>query len=364
MNKNINVLEVINSLKPTGGAETFAINLCLAMNKKVNLKVAILFNEHTKAFIDTLEQNNIEYFFLEKKKGIDFKCAKRLKDIIIKHNIHFIHTENNALITTYLATRKNNLRKKVVILHTIHTLPGLEGGKISNYLMKHIFRKKIAIPVNIIDDDNVKKYYKLQYVPVIENGVDISKFANTNELKNRKTDLVMFARFEEQKNHALAIKIFETVIKKVKNFKAVLYGSGSLKPEIEKTIAEKGLSESIILAGQVDNRKIPEILSNAKISFLCSVWEMKSISIIEALSSGCIMLASDCLGNKTIINDGVNGFLISNEFPEKYSDKIIDIITCPNKYQQISYNAVESSKKYSIDQTAEEYLKLFVENAK
>ena len=127
----INVLEVISSLKPVGGAETFAVNFCVALSKKVNLHVAILYDVCTDSLVKTLKNNGIGYTFFHKKKGIDLKCAKLLSKFIVDNKIEYIHTENNALITTYLALKKIKQCKRIPILHTIHTVPGLEGGKIS-----------------------------------------------------------------------------------------------------------------------------------------------------------------------------------------------------------------------------------------
>lgn len=364
MDKKITILEVISSLKPIGGAETFAVNLSVALNKKVNLHVAVLYDEANDSFLSTLKNNGINVSFFHKKRGVDINCAKLLREFIIKNDVRFIHTENNALITTFLAIRKKQLYKKITVLHTIHTLPGLEGGKISDLLMKYIFRNKYAIPVNIIDDDNVKKYYGLDYVPLVENGIDCSRFESTIPLTKRTTDLVMFARFTEQKNHKLAVEIFEKIVRKNENFRAYLYGVGPLKETIKELVKDKNLTQNVLIKDSLPNSEIPKILSNAKISFLCSVWEMKSIAIIEALSSGCVMVASNCVGNRTIIDDGKNGFLVANDSVDNYVKLIDDIINNPSSYQNIADNAVTSSKKYSIDFTAEAYIKLFLENKK
>ena len=355
----MNVLEVISSLKPVGGAETFAVNFCVSLSKKVNLYVAILYDDFTNSLVNTLKNNGINFTFFHKKKGIDFKCAKLLSKFIIDNKIEYIHTENNALITTYLALRKNKQCKRIPVLHTIHTVPGLEGGRISNLFMKHIFRNKIATPVNIIADDNVKNYYKLSYVPVVENGIDLSRFDSSIPLDKRTSDLVMLARFSEEKNHIFAIDVLGEVIKKIPSFSAYLYGFGELKETIQNLIKSKSLENNIHVLDSVPNEEVPNILKKAKISLLTSLREMKSLSIIEALASGCILVVNDCVGNRTIIENDNNGYLVSIDDKNKYVNRIVDIVTNPSKYKKISQNAVASSKQYSIDKCVKNYLNIF-----
>ena len=99
------ILEVISSLYPMGGAETFATNLCVEISKIAKLKVVILYQKNRDFFISKLKENNIDVVILDRKGHIDLKNAKQLREIILDFKPDVIHTENNALIQTFSFTK-------------------------------------------------------------------------------------------------------------------------------------------------------------------------------------------------------------------------------------------------------------------
>ena len=138
------ILEVISSLYPMGGAETFATNLCVEISKIAKLKVVILYQKNRDFFISKLKENNIDVVILDRKGHIDLKNAKQLREIILDFKPDVIHTENNALIQTFLALRKTKYKNKINIFHTMHLIPEQEcSNPLVRMMYKHILKTKL-----------------------------------------------------------------------------------------------------------------------------------------------------------------------------------------------------------------------------
>ena len=120
---NMRILEIISSLNPVGGGETFAVNLCRELNKISKLRVVVLYENHNDYFDKRLKEKNIDVVFLNKKAHIDFKNFKELRKIIIDFKPDVIHTENNALIPVYFSTFFPLGFKKPMVFHTMHLAP-------------------------------------------------------------------------------------------------------------------------------------------------------------------------------------------------------------------------------------------------
>ena len=106
---------------------------------------------------------------------------------------------------------------------------------------------------------------KEQFQSVIKDGkayyVDTTnEIAGENSTPNEallppenSINFVTMGRLSSEKNCINLLKAFEEVHKSHKNTTLTFIGSGDLKGELKRTIAEKGLSNCVILAGQLKN---------------------------------------------------------------------------------------------------------------
>jgi glycosyltransferase involved in cell wall biosynthesis len=67
-----------------------------------------------------------------------------------------------------------------------------------------------------------------------------------------------------------------------------------------------------------------------------------SWSMLEALATGCLIVASDTAPVTEVIEDGVNGLLVNFFSPQQISDRIIEALDNPDSMAQIRRNARET----------------------
>jgi galacturonosyltransferase len=120
------------------------------------------------------------------------------------------------------------------------------------------------------------------------------------------------------------------------------------------------LPDNIIALGFTS--RVPEILSQSDCLILPSFHEGLSYATLEAMASGCIVIANNIPGIQCLIKSNVNGFLIVNNELVKYGEVLTEIFTNLNAYRfLIQSNAINTSKEYSREIFLKFYLKFLNE---
>ena len=84
--------------------------------------------------------------------------------------------------------------------------------------------------------------------------------------------------------------------------------------------------------------------------------------LIEAMACGVPVVSFDCEnGPRSIITDGVDGFLISPFNVEAFAEKVILLMKNENLRREMCENARHSAAKYDIDIVGQQWKQLFDE---
>lgn len=357
---DMKVLEVISSLAPTGGGETFAVNLSCELSSRVDLAVVVLHRNNKSFFINRLKEKGIEPIILNKKGHLDSKNIKQLRKLILNFKPDVIHTENNAIISTYLALNKTKLKHKINVFHTMHLLPEKECNNfVLRFLYKHIFKKSNFIPVGITEQlANISKvFYKRNNVPFVNNGSNLENFKNNKELQKRKYDVVVVGRFSREKNHRFLLNSFKELSKTHPNVKIALVGGGELFEDIKKLSSELKLDSYVEFKGVMSDPS--SIVNDSKIITLGSLYEANPLTLIEGMSSGCIVVANAVGGIPEIVKDKKNGFLYNTNDMKSYVTILCNVLDNIDEFTEMSECNSKYAQNYSMKNCAKEYLNLF-----
>ena len=203
------------------------------------------------------------------------------------------------------------LGKKYVINYGYNysSFANIEEKPVQSYLYK-LIEKPILLLADavIVTSKEIKKDLenkipkKLYLIP---NGVDTKLFKPSPPKKNNLLDLLFIGRLEKQKN---ILQLLEAV--KLLNIKTKLrlFGDGSQKKEIIKTIKKLKLNASV--NKPVDYSKIPSLLNSTDIFVLVSKEEGNPKILMEAMSCQKAVLASKVTGIEEIITNGKYGILV------------------------------------------------------
>ena len=175
-------------------------------------------------------------------------------------------------------------------------------------------------------DRLLAQHYKLKYdnnLHVIHNGI-ASIIGQTDGGETSIIQLVMVARFTNQKDHAIVLQSLQRIDR---NVQICLVGDGPTRPMIERLAEQLGISDRVKFFGWRDD--VHEVLANANIYVLASNWEGLPISLLEAMRAGLPIVASDVGGVREVIVDGETGFLVDRGDVVMLCDKLQQLVSDP-----------------------------------
>lgn len=178
----------------------------------------------------------------------------------------------------------------------------------------------------------------------------------------KKEDVIISAsRLEEQKNLPMLIEAFSRLEKEYPTYRVDIYGVGGHKDNIQKIINDKGLVHKIVLKGLVID--VIQRVASSNIFVLCSNFEGFSNALVEAMCAGtaCIATDSPTYGNREIIEDGKNAFLIPVNDVDALTEKLKILMDNEKLRVEMGRNAKTLYDKTNSDVIADQWEKYIVE---
>ena len=139
--------------------------------------------------------------------------------------------------------------------------------------------------------------------------------------------------------------MFNEIAKKFPNIEFTWIGDGMQKNKLT--------SPNINITGWKSRKEVLRNLNDNDIFILTSLWEGLPISLLEAMYMKKICIVSNVIGNRDVIQDGVNGYIANNidDFIRTINDLIssrdvVSIKENANKVVINEFNAVDMIEKY------------------
>lgn len=372
--KTIKLLVLLKTLD--GGTGTFVRDLLTIRNNTL-FKVICLERSNIRS------TKNISFFanneLYPDQYVVSGKLIVRLfKEFLWFKNICKTHSPNIILTIDahclLLATAcKPFLSSKIKLIATIHNnLEAVVKHKVPPHLRIFINRL-ISKALNRADRvvcvskglaENLFMKYELHTKPkVIYYGLS-HKYADNAVLKpkklvnSRKKIILSVGRFVAQKDFTTIIKAFGLVINRMKNLELWLVGDGPEKQELKELVSKLRLNGKVKFLGW--QQELLPIYRKADIFVFASNWEGFGYVILEAMSQGLPVIATDTNFGPREIIDNKYGILINkNSFI--LANIVIDLLSNTNKHLLFSRRAIQRISKFKISKMLTKYLSFFYE---
>lgn len=330
----INILHLIPTSGP-GGAEKLLIDIVSSLNKEKYHSVVGMLN--TGWLTKKIEEAGVDIRIIKSGGSIDYLLLNQLIKIIRLENINIIHS--HLLDMNFYAA----LSSKITNTPLVCTEHG-DVHHTSKKSWKNILKAKIIslFADNIVFVSRYTEAYFLKYVKqpqkkrtVIYNGVDTDIFRKVNaeqekalrkklQLNENAILIANVGNLYPVKGQKNLIKAFRSVKDSIPDSELLIIGRGELEQELRAEADKLGLTDSIRFLGFREN--ISDFLKSVDIFVLSSLSEGLPIALIEAMSCGLSVVATDVGGIKEVIQDGIDGYIVPPEDPISLAERIRLII--------------------------------------
>lgn len=307
----------------------------------------------------------------------NLKAIKQLKKVIMEEKYDIIHTHTPmGSVVTRLAAAKARKKYHTRVIYTAHGFHFYKGAPKKFWLLFYPVEKVLSkitdtlITINNEDYELAKNKFwckDVQYVPGV--GIDENKF-NIKMTKKEKSDLreslglkesdfVMIypAEISERKRHIWLINTLSSIMTEHKNIHLLLPGKDSLNGECNKLVDDLKLSNQVHFLGF--RKDIPKLMRISNLALSSARQEGLPVNIMEAMYVGLPIVASDCRGNRDLVINKKNGYLIDLEDSTNYVNSILRVYKNDNDINSFKSNSQKIIKSYMLDRVMIDMVKIY-----
>lgn len=194
----------------------------------------------------------------------------------------------------------------------------------------------------VFQSEGARDFFRIgekQKAIVIHNSVTVppGKYPKAETRDNR---IVTVGRLHPQKNPHLLINAFSIIAVNFPDIVLSCYGDGEMHEELQKRINDIGLAQRIHL--YPSRKDIFDCIRTARLFVLASDYEGMPNALMEAMALGLPCISTDCRpgGARTLIEDGVNGFIVPVKNAQALADKISFVLDHPEESEEMATKAM------------------------
>ncbi len=301
--------------------------------------------------------------------------------------LSFAHFARNQIKRENFSLVHSHERIFAADVFTLHGIP-------HRYWVHHIRRKRMSlydlatawVEKKLVYEGNCKKFvavsnltrdiflqeYKIDpgLVEVIHPGVDLRDYA-----KQDKTSVRHSIRHELGINLAEPVILFASMNFEIKGlddvlfslaklkaqnrkFKLIVAGKGNIK-KYTQLAKEAGIISNVIFTGPVNKEKMIQMYLASDLYVMLSKFDTFGMVVLEAMAAGLPVIISCNVGAKDLVQEGKNGFIVSDTSDSDYVSARIAQLLDENIRRPFANAAYSTATQNTWDQVVAKYSKVY-----
>jgi glycosyltransferase involved in cell wall biosynthesis len=321
-----------------------------------------------------LREEGFAVELLNRRPGVDWRCAQRLAEIVRRERVDVLHTHQYAPFFYSAASRRLGSRPPVLFTEHGRAHPDYPRRKrmLANRVLlrsrDHVVAVGEAVRQALIHNEGIPP----DRVELIHNGIPLERFearltdseraAIRAELGIEPEDLVLIqvARLDYLKDHATAIRTIERVANQCPRVRLLLVGDGPERAVIEELVQQRTLEENVRLLGQ--HNDVPRLLAASDIVLLTSISEGIPLTLIEAMAAGRPVVSTRVGGVPEVVADGQTGLLAPAGDDAALAEHILRLVDDPARREPMGrVGQQRAGDLFSEDRMHDGYRQIYAE---
>jgi glycosyltransferase involved in cell wall biosynthesis len=372
------ILHIIPNLKK-GGAERLVIDIVrvLAADHTVQIKL-ILFENSIGYYVDDIIQcidvvpSHVQLSVFRKNS---FEIMT-LQNAIETFNPDIIHTH---LYETEIISRSCYFPKALWYSHAHDRMKSFNAFNLmcltnkrqwTDYVERRYLFKRykknggnqfIAVSKDIESFLNSVLPRDHQNVHRLENAIDINRFKRPATLAEKSLGqpihLISIGRLDSNKNHQFLLDCMSDLKERGLPFHLTILGEGDQRTFLENKINSLNLCSEVTLAGAKE--EVEEYLWQADLYVHSALSEGFGLTLIEAMAAGLPVVSLDGQGNKELIQNGFNGYMVEMNDQSRFVDCLVKIVKDKYLHRMLSNNAQNVALEFDINRYIVKLLEIY-----
>lgn len=361
------ILHIIPTLNK-GGAERIALDMCVELQRQGHeVKICTFREDNQYAFLT----KNLDYqtvktrvqLSLWRKNQVNVSALQQVIDSFMPDVIHSHLFE--AEINLAFCSFSENTRRVIHFHDNMRQLKRFSWKTLTNKaLLANFYERKLVlrnlpqktVAIGISKDAFSYANRELPstfYVELFLNAIDTNRFVPASS-QTSIPELTMIGSLVEKKGQNLAIETIAELISRGFELKLNLLGGGVKRAELEALAENLGIKQFIVFHG---NQDFPEKFLQQTLAYIHTAsYEPFGLVLIEAMACGLPVVCTDGKGNRDLIQEGENGFMIWERDPKLLADKIQFLLENESERKRMGGNAYRFAQQFGM----EEYVKKLI----
>jgi sugar transferase (PEP-CTERM/EpsH1 system associated) len=367
------IVHVVHRLA-VGGLENGVVNLINHLPAE-RFRHAIVCMTATTDFAKRIRRTDVPIVALDKQPGRLLLMQRRLYRAFRDLAPTVVHTRNLGTLEAQLAA---TLARIPVRIHGEHGWDTADPhGRNRRYAL---IRRAHAPFVHryVALSSHIERYLREQVgigasrIERICNGVDCDRFVPAYEHRSsfpyapfRDERFVLFGtvgRLEPVKDQLTLARAFAAALARDpsarERMRLAIVGEGSLRPAIERVIAEANARDLVWLAGERSD--VAQLLAAFDAFVLPSLTEGISNTILEAMACGVPVIATSVGGNVELVVEGETGALVAPADPDALAAAMLEIASSSETRVRLGVAArARALREFSLAEMVRRYTSLY-----
>jgi glycosyltransferase involved in cell wall biosynthesis len=379
-----------------GGTGSYVVELAKFLPEDVDIQIVTL-RRHISGMDNTLIEKSINSI-IKRPIGVHYiatsretffynvpfqlACLRHMKSLQRQYKFDIMHTQLAHMPDLFVQLSHLSEVPTVITVHSTiqmlrdyalmaRTLFGTLESSEKNALlfspvlelMQKYYSKHMA---NFIAVSNITRKFTIEHLNVnskkislVYNGVDCNIFhvPDNEEMEKKYAShtIVYIGRIVAKKGIQVLIKSIPKILRHFPNARILFIGGGNILTYKNMAKAMGIPDANISFLGHLGYFERLKVLREATVFVNPSFFENCSLSILEAMSSGCAVVACDVGGNPELISSEHNGLLVPLLNSERLADAIITLLTREDFNKRLGSEARKTvEKSFSAQKCAKE----------